>query len=180
MAVVALPDLKIFLNIPATDTAHDDELQRMLDRAAKILAQRVGPLTPVTVTDEVHTGPGPLLLKRYPVVSVTSATTSGVAVTDLDLDADAGVLHGVFNSVHRKTKVTYVAGRTALPADLEAAVLELTKHLWDSQRVSGTTRPGFQGYGGGSGDTEPPAGSGYLLPYRVQSLIEPYVLQSIA
>lgn len=170
MSVVTLTDLKAFLNIAST--AHDGELQDMLDRAESILARRVGPLGTVTVADEVHTGPGPLLLRRYPVVSVSSATSGGAAVTGLDLDADAGMLHGSFSTVGRSVRVTYVAGRSVLPLDLEAAVLELTAHLWRSQR--GTSPTALQG------DEEPGAGGAFLLPYRVQSLIEPHVRSVVA
>ena len=178
MSAVSLSEVKAFLDI--TDTRNDSELESFIDRAEAIIAQRVGPLSPVPVTDEVHTGPGPILLKRFPVVSVSSATSSGATVTDVDADLDAGVVHGTFGSARRSVKVSYVAGRAVLPEDLVAAVLVLVDHLWKSQRVSGTRAPGFQGYGGDSGDTNAPAGSGYLLPYRVQSLIEPYIVPAVA
>jgi hypothetical protein len=173
MSAVLLTDAKTFLNV--TVATHDAELQSMLDRAEAILARRVGPLSLTTVTDEVHTGPGPLLLKRYPVVSVTSATSDGVAVSDLDLDVDTGLLYGAFTSGFRKVRVTYTAGRAVPPADLEAAVLELVKHLWESQRPAGAQAPP----GSLAGDDIQPGGS-YLLPYRVQSLIEPHLLTTVA
>jgi hypothetical protein len=172
MSVVPLADAKVHLNF--TTTTNDAELQDMLDRAESILARRVGPLAPVTVTDEVHTGPGPLLLKRYPVVSVTSAASDGVAVTDLDLDAGAGLLYGTFTSAFRKVRVTYTAGRSVLPADLEAAVLELVRHLWESQRGNAPSARALQ-----DPDERTLQGvSSYLLPYRVQTLIEPHLLPS--
>lgn len=170
MSVVTLASAKTFLNI--TTTTHDAELQAMLDRAESVLAKRVGPLAPVTVTDEVHTGPGPIVLRRFPVISVTSAASDGVAVTDLDADTASGVVYGTFSRALRKVKVTYTAGRATLPLDLEAAVLELTRHLWESQRGNSlATVPGSLP----GEDVQTPGGS-YLLPYRVQSLIEPYLL----
>ena len=178
MSAVSLAEVKAFLDI--TNTVDDSELESFIDRAEAIIAKRVGPLSPVPVVDEIHTGPGPILLKRFPVISVSSATSSGLAVTDVDADLDAGVVHGTFSSARRAVKVSYVAGRDVLPEDLVAAVLELVDHLWKSQRVPGTRAPGFQGYGGDSGDTNAPAGSGYLLPYRVQSLIEPYIVPAVA
>lgn len=169
MSVVTLAAAKTFLNI--TSTTHDAELQSMIDRAEAVLAKRVGPLAPVTVTGEVHTGPGPLLLRRYPVLSVASATSGGVAVSDVDADADAGVVYGTFSRTRRAVRVTYTAGRTApLPADLEAAVLELTGHLWQTQRGNAPSATALQG------DEGAPSGGGFLLPYRVQSLIEPHLL----
>jgi hypothetical protein len=175
---VSLAEVKAFLDI--TDTKNDSELEDMIARAEAIIAQRVGPLSPVPVTDEVHTGPGPILLKRFPVLSVSSATSSGATVADIDADLDAGVVYGTFDCRRRSVKVSYIAGRAELPLDLVAAVLELVDHLWKSQRVPGTRTPGFQGYGGDSGNTNAPAGSGYLLPYRVQSLIEPYIVPAVA
>jgi hypothetical protein len=173
VSVVSLADAKAFLN--QTTSTNDDEVQMFLDRAERILARRVGPLGTETVTDEVHTGPGPLVLRRYPVVGVTSATSYGATVTDLDLDTDAGVLYGTFGSTSRAVRVTYTAGRESLPEDLELAVLELVKHLWESQRGnSAATPPGS--YPGE--DVQPAAG--YLLPYRVQSLIEPFLSPAVA
>lgn len=172
---VTFDDLKVFLGI--TDSGNDGELLAMLDRAVATLEARVGPLSEVDVVDEVHTGPGPLVLKRWPVISVTSVSDNGSDVTDLDLDADAGVLYGgFFSCIRRGVKVTYVAGRADLPMDLEAAVLELAKHLWTTQRVPGSRR-----YGSGDPDERTLAGaSSYLLPYRVQTLIEPYVAPRLA
>lgn len=174
MSAVSLADLKAFLN--KTDSNDDDELVAMLDRAEAILAVRVGPLSPITFT-EVYSGPGPIVLRRYPVISVTAVTDVGNAVTDSYLDVDSGVLYGSFSRwPAMSVAVTYVAGRDILPADLEAAVLELVRHLWTSQRGGGSLRPSFPG------DEAPQqqTGSGYLLPYRVESLIEPYRLRSVA
>lgn len=174
MPAVSLALVKSHLNI--TSSTQDDELLDTVDRAEAVIGRRVGPLSPVTVTNEVHTGPGPLVLKRYPVVSVTSATNGGVAVTDLDLDVDAGVLYGSFHSRGARTiKVTYLAGWSPLPADLEAAVLELTAHLWRSQRGSAPSPLDVQDGGG-----EAQVGSSYLLPYRVQALLEPHLLPTVA
>lgn len=175
MSVVSLADARQFLNF--TTNANDDELVSMIDRAEAILERRVGPLAPVVVTDEVHTGPGPIVLSRYPVMSATAATYAGVAVTDLDLDVDSGVLYGTFGSASRAVKVTYTSGRDPLPADLEEAVLELVKHLWESQRGTAPAGP-VPGALPGE-DVTTPVGA-YLLPYRVQSLIEPYLMPTIA
>lgn len=175
MSAVSLNDVKTFLNM--TGTGDDAELLTMLDRAEAIIAARVGPLEPTTVTGEVHTGPGPLVLKQWPVVSVESVSSFyGVPVTDFQVDADAGLVYGIFSCTFRDTTVTYTAGRQTLSADLQGAVLELVKHLWSTQRVPGSRRPvtsepderNLQGVGS------------YLLPYRVQTLIEPYLVPRLA
>ncbi len=173
MAAVLLADVKAFLNLGTT--RHDSELQDTVDRAEAILAARVGPLSPVTVTDERHTGPGPILLKRYPVLALVGATSGGATVADADLDTGAGLLYGSFGSARGGVRVTYTAGRAVVPADLEAAVLELVKHLWQSQRPAGAQAPP-----GSPGGDDGPQGRAFLLPYRVQSLIEPYLLPTVA
>ncbi len=173
MSAVRFSDVKAAVNI--TGTSHDNELQAMLDRAEATLARRVGPLTSVTVPNEVHTGPGPIRLRKLPAIAVVSATSGGAAVNDLDLDTDSGVLYGTFGTARRGVRVTYTAGRTApLDADLEEAVLELVKHLWETQRPAGSQPPGSLDRG------DAPSGGSYLLPYRVQSLIEPYMQYGMA
>lgn len=184
MPAVSLTDVKVFLNITRPDD--DDELMAMIDRAEAILVARVGPLDPVTVVEKHHGGLNPIVLRRPPVISVTSVVANGITtLAGFDLDSEAGLLYSEFGYGYegfpRSVEVTYTAGRPApLPADLEAAVLELVKHLWDSQRVPGASRPGFQGFGGGTGESAAVGGAGYLLPYRVQSLIEPYLRPGIA
>lgn len=173
MTAVALGAVKDFLNI--TSATHDDELINMIDRAEAVLAARVGSLSPITVTNEVHIGPGPLQLRRLPVLSVTAATSDGYPVGDLDLDGDTGILWGSFGYGRRKVRVTYTAGRAMpLPADLEAALLELAAHLWRSQRGIAPSPLNVQD------DDDTRAGLGYLLPYRVQALLEPYILPQVA
>lgn len=176
MAAVTLPAVKAFLNIAGT--GNDAELLDMVERAEAILSRRVGPLAPTTITDERHTGPGPIVLRHWPVISVASASTGYGAVVDVELD-DAGVLYGSFSSrIHRDVRVTYVAGRDPLPLDLEQAVLEMVQHLWTSQRVPGSGRRGFT-----QGDPDERALQGvstYLLPYRVQTLIDPHLIRSLA
>ncbi|NUR28502.1 MAG: hypothetical protein HOV76_32370 [Hamadaea sp.] len=177
MSAVLLDDVKTFLN--RTDNSDDDELLAMIDRAEAILAVRVGPLEPTIVVDEVHWGHGPILLRKWPVLSVTSATSNGVPVADLQLDVQTGVLYGTFACAYRyaTTTVTYTAGREWLTADLQAAILELVRHLWLTQRVPGTRR----GFSAGEPDERTVQGiSNYLLPYRVQTLIEPYLQPRIA
>jgi hypothetical protein len=173
VSVVSLAAVKATLDV--SSAAHDAELQEILDEAEVIIGVLVGPLAPVTVIDEVHTGPGPLLLKQHPVMSVSSATNDGVAVSDVDLDAHAGVLYGSFGSGRRGVRVTYVTGRDLSP-DLRRAVLELVRHLWETQRGNSPAGMALR-----DPDERTLQGvSSYLLPYRVQTLIEPYLIPTVA
>lgn len=135
MAVVPLADVKAFLNIETA--AHDAELAAVVERAEAMIADRCGPLSSVTVTEErVRSGGS---LRVTPVISVTSATgPSGEAVT-LDDVGSSGVIFTPLSLAY--VDVTYQAGRESLPGALETGVLELVRHLWSSQR-GGSPRPG--------------------------------------
>ncbi len=171
MPAVSFPLVKSFLNIGTSK--QDDELLDTVDRDEAILARRIGPLSPMTVVDEAHTGPWPLILRHRPVIAVTSVISGGLPLSGFTLDVEAGIVYGATPYFSGTALVTYTAGRSLLPLDLEAAVLELTKHLWTSQRPAGAQAPP----GSPSGDEGQPTGA-FLLPYRVQSLIEPYLRPS--
>lgn len=166
MSVLALTDAKRHLNISSDQ--HDYELQDFIDSAERTLAHWVGPLEPTPVTQQVTVpdGRGTAYLSVTPVVSLTSVTRGGTTVDVTSLLADAG--EGIVTLSPGAYTVGYVAGHDPLPADLLQAVKELLRHLWTTQRGSGV-RPG-------QGQTEQQQpGAGYLLPYRVQELISPYV-----
>lgn len=181
MSVVPLADLKTHLDI--TDNTDDAELQDKLDAAEAHLARLVGPLESETVTDEIHSGGrASLLLRRYPVVSFTSAEyADGTAITvgDLDVDPESGIVRWGYNTAGwfiagtRNVKVTYEAGRSALPPDLTLAVLLLAADMWETQRGNAPPALAF------SPDSETggfsPSGLP-LLPPRVEQLIGPFRL----
>lgn len=178
---VLLADVKPFLNKSAA--IDDTELQQFLDTAGSILEQLVGYLLPVSVTEVQDGGTAALVLRKWPVISVTSvtyATSQAVLMSDLDLDPETGIVYwkfgtvGVFLGGRRFLTATYMAGRTSLPPDLRMAVLELTKHLWESQ-TGGNRRPNFAADG-----TNAQTAASYLLPYRVESLIKSHLSPRLA
>lgn len=176
---VGLVEAKEHLNIPDTDHDADGELLGFILAATRALEQRVGPLTRRTVTD-TYNGGSPAVVLTAPVVGVTSVSESGTAVdsSGYSVSPASGVLTRVsgysrstWTSGFDNIAVTYTVGRTAVPADLRQAVLELVRHLWDTQR--GTMR------GRRNGD-DFVTGQGYTLPNRVLELIAPYELPGIA
>ena len=178
---VSLDDVRQFEN--RTSTVDDEELRSYIDAAQGILSRLVGPLIP-TVVSEVQDGGTPVLvLRKWPVISVTSvtyATSQAVLMSDLDLDPETGIVYwkfgtvGVFLGGRRFLTATYVAGRNGLPADLRQAVLELVKHLWESQ-TGGNRRPNFAADG-----TNVQPGLSYLLPPRIDTLIRPHLSPRLA
>ena len=104
------------------------------------------------------------------MISVTSVSENGVALpaTAYSLDDEAGVLTRANGYVaydwvagFENIDVTYVAGRSSIPAGLVHAVLELVRHLWTTQRGSVRRR--------GTDDYQP--GAGFSLPYRVREML---------
>lgn len=173
MSVVDLATAKRHLAIK--EATHDGELQSFIDTAEAAIGERVGPLAATTHTARVRGGGKVLVLPLSPAVSLTSVTpaddTTGLALADLYLDEEAGLVTyeagGSFGSRHYD--VVYVAGRATLPADLRMAVLELVRHLWDTQR--GPSRAGSTVF-----DTtaNPTPGAAYMFPFRVEQLLAPH------
>lgn len=173
MSVLLLADAKTHLNI--TVTTYDVELQSKIDSAEAVIARRCGPLSSVATTSRVRGGGDALLLTTSPAVSLTSVTPVGgsaLTLTDLYLDTVAAVvtydLGGTFGS--GAYTVVYQAGRATVPLDLMEGIKELLRHLWSNSQRGGARR--------GGADMVNPAT--YLLPYEVQSLIEPHLQPGFA
>lgn len=178
MSTVDFQDVSAYLG--DMSPVNDAKLVSFIEVAESMVASLVGPLEPTAVTSRVSGGGG-LVLPVLPVVSVTSVTSVyGVAldVSTLVVDA-AGVVGYTYGGVGcgsapfwgRSYTVVYVAGWAVLPAPIVHAVKELTRHLWVTQRGSGTRRPG-------SAPEEP--GVSFTMPRRVLELLAPYVLPGVA
>lgn len=169
MSAVPLQRVKDHLNLKTS--THDGELQGILNGAESLLASKVGPLVATSTTSRVDGGDVVLALPVTPVLELTSVTpVGGTALTLSDLVVSAGglvewVTGGRF--ADRRYVVVYDAGRDRLPYRLEQAVLELVRHLWDTQRGP-TRRPGAPA-SDGAANTVP--GAAYALPFRVAELI---------
>ena len=177
--VVSLAEAKSHLNI--TVATHDDDLRRFLDVATDVCESYAGrSFRRRTVTAETHDGGSPTLLLRWtPVISVTTVTDDGTAVTDYLLEPESGVLwrddDGLLTwaGSRRGVTVAYVAGYASPPADVQQAVLETLRHLWTTQRGTMSGRNPLAG-------DEYANGTGWSLPRRVTELLEPYRMVGIA
>lgn len=144
MSALSLADAKKHLNITVAD--YDTELQTFIDSAEATIAQRIGPLSTVTVTARVPGYGWNLHLPIYPAVSLTSITVVGstttLTLTDLYLEQDSGTVSYNGSSFFSASAydVVYVAGRSPVPADLLMAVKKRLKLDWADQR--GGARPG--------------------------------------
>lgn len=166
MSVLDLADAKSHLNITAA--TYDAELQSVVDTAEAVIAAKCGPLTPTPVVRRIRASGAEMVLPSMPVVSLTVVEPVGgdaLTLADLYLETSTGIVSwldgGSFTGLY---DVIYEGGRASVPADLLHAIKELVQHLWTSQRG---------GRGRGAEASNPAA---YLLPYRVQTLIEPHLM----
>lgn len=179
MSTLDLYDAKTWLNI--SESSDEDKIQATIDAAETAIGARVGPLASTTVTRRVRSCDGSLVLPVMPAASLTSVTYVGgsvVTLGDIYLDTAIGVAtysQQTRGFVPGLYTVVYTAGYAALPGgtpdDLLLAVKELVRHLWRTQRGSGTARPG----------TVAPetlantlTAGAYIFPIRVEQLIAPY------
>jgi hypothetical protein len=166
--LISLSDARLALGMTAT--GNDAELNTIITRAEAYATKRCGPLQATVYTARLNGDREKLILNTTPVISLTSVTDvrTAVPVNISLLNASrSGVVEflagGYFGGLFYD--VVYAAGRTICPVDLYDGVLELVRHLWQTQR-GGTKRPG--------GPDSVPA-AGYLYPYRVESAFEPHL-----
>lgn len=165
MSVLTVAAARNFLGIDVT--TYDAKLQEFIDSAEAAIAEQVGPLTPVEVTERVAGYGYGLSLPIFPAVSLTSVTpVSGTALdpTTLYLDKRRGRVTrndgGQFTTW--AYDVVYQAGRDPVPDDLVQAVKEKLYRLWETQRSSNARRPGA---------STPAPDEG---PDRIEELIKPH------
>lgn len=178
MAALTLSEVKTHLNL--TTTTQDGELTAFIARSEAAVAARCGPIEPTVTSQRVRGGRPLLSVDVTPIVSLTSVTPVGGSALDVSLmvvDESAGVIEhesgGSFGS--RWYDVVYVAGRTDVPEDLRLGVLELVRHLWDTQRAPSGGRIGT----GQDSAANTIPGAHLIFPFRVEQLIAPHVQVAI-
>ena len=189
LPVVSYSDVLAHLNIPQA-SAPEEELRRFIDAAQDLAENYVGcVLGRQTFTSELYEGNTDILRLRNPrAISVTSVYERGVLlssdqylldptgqrlsrVTTTSLGYGAlGVWAPGINSV----SVTYVSGFVVTPPAAAQGVLEIIRHLWQTQRGATNVITRSQ-----SGDDFYPA-STYSLPRRAMELLDPLSLPGIA
>lgn len=181
VSVVSLAELKLHMNTP-TGTTYDAELREVLASATSVCQDYIGrPIARQTFT-ETHDGGGDSLrLRQTPAIAVTSVTESGTLLTASDyvLDTSASMLwRGTTTSTYawvsgvQNISVVYTAGYVDPPYALRMAVRRMAEHLWTRSQQAPHPALGAQ-FGSAVGDETMPK-STYLLPYSVQSLLNPY------
>ena len=136
--VVTLGEMKRHLGISAA-TADDDELSVFIASAIPIVETIAGPITPQTFT-QTFDGGHPSVRLFYPPSSVTSVKEFGrtlVEGVDYTVDYTNGFIRRgttyflyTFFYGSLNVSVTYVAGPTTVPTNVQMAVKVLVKYMW--------------------------------------------------
>ncbi|MER7063961.1 head-tail connector protein, partial [Streptomyces albidoflavus] len=168
--IVSLTEAKKQLNIDPSDTDDDEEIQGFIRSLTELCERYRGSLVRRTVVEK-HRGGYMLALNRPPILSLTSVVaieTGGVdqAVADLDVDGPTGIVQRLDGCRMRgPIRVTYVAGRTAIPPEVRQAALIILQHMWETQRgTMGGVRVG------GSDEVYDPR-FGFSIPRRALELL---------
>jgi uncharacterized phiE125 gp8 family phage protein len=145
--LVTLSDVKTYLGI--TDNTLDALLSALISAASQFAINSCGrDFTLQTYTNEAYDGPGGsiLLLNQMPIVSVASVIVDGVSIAPAGMltsgfkfDKNAvyivGCYGGGFTTGLQNVYITYNAGYSTIPMDLQYAVIELVaKKYRDKQK----------------------------------------------
>jgi len=140
--LVTLADAKAALGI--TGTADDEWLGALIARASAAVVAFVGwPILEGRYAETIETDgrTHTILLSRFPIITVTGLALDGEDITaDIEWKVQAGGGLTLWQN-HRATPwpcgalvVTYAAGHTTAPADIQAATLELVRQWSDRTR----------------------------------------------
>lgn len=173
----SLNDAKNFLNI--STTTNDAKIRDLLESTTAAVEHQVGPVVQQTRVELYDPcGSYTLVLRAAPIVSVTSmepVMTGGAAydVSNMDVDTATGIITNINGQgFYGPLRITYVAGRSIVPAAIRDAGRIILKHLWDIHNgLSGLPRLN-EANDPGSGVI---LGMGYAIPNRALQLLHPYM-----
>jgi hypothetical protein len=191
LSIVGLDEVKSHLNIPSTNTDLDEELRRFVDAASDLAENYVGcVLGRQTFTDEYYDGNVDIIRLRNPrALSITSVYENGTLLSSDNYSLDptgqrisritTGSISGpnyfgIWSPGANSIKISYISGFINPPAAAKQGVLEIIRHLWQTQRGAMSVISRNQ-----TGDDFYP-GSTYSLPRRCMELLDQMSLPGIA
>ena len=190
IGIVGYDEALEFLNIPAA-SANENEIRRFIDASTDLAETYVGQvLGRRTFTNELYDGGTEFIRIRNPkAISITSVTENGLAISASNYVLDytgqrlyrigSGTLYatnsyGYWTQGMNNVSITYVAGYVNPPMSAKQGVLEIIRHLWQTQRgainVMSRTNSGDELY---STPT-------YSLPRRAMELLDPTSFPGLA
>ena len=138
--MISLASAKRALNMRSNVTTSDAELLNYIEAATDAielyLHETVVRRTVVERHDLVHPVRA-LMLDTYPVVSVTSIASvdGGTVWLDSTVDTSSGAVYAASAKFSGSLLVTYIAGRSEVPASYARAAEIVVANLWQSQRI---------------------------------------------
>jgi hypothetical protein len=186
-AFISLDEARSFLNLSSTDD--DAELLAYLEWACT-LAERIADtdFARKTVTSEKHSVlrcTSSIVLDHRPVLSVTSLSESGTALsaTDYMVDNRWGVVYRQAGSYQdsewvqgrNNISITYVTGWSIIPPEVRQATLQILEHLWENQRGGSPLAGGFRDV-----SEFPQAGANWNVPNKARDTLLSYTPPAIA
>jgi hypothetical protein len=137
--VISLAEARHQLRL--TSQSGNDDLRTFIAAATVAIEDHVGrKLIRRTITDEKHRRAcGTVILKRFPVMSLTSVSTlDGVTtwnVNDLDVDSDTGIVTAITGpSLRGDIKATYLCGMRVIPVNYLMSARYIVEQLWQTMR----------------------------------------------
>jgi hypothetical protein len=190
LSIISLDEAKDHLNIALTTTTSDNELRRMIDAATSLAQSYTGNiLGRVTYTNEIYDGNVDNIRLQHPrAMSITSVYENGTLLTSADYSLEytgqrlwrvtAGSLNepnyfGIWAPGAQNITISYVSGFVNPDPAAKQGVLEIVRHLWQTQRGSMNVISRNQ-----NGD-DFYSGATYSLPRRAMELLDPISLPGI-
>lgn len=190
IGIVGYDEVLDFLNIPSA-SANENEVRRFIDAATDLAETYVGQiLGRRTFTNELYDGGTEFIRIRNPkAITITSVYENGALVSPSQYVLDytgqrlyrigSGTLYatnsyGYWTQGMNNVSITYVAGYVNPPMSAKQGVLEIIRHLWQTQRgainVMSRTNSGDELYNSPT----------YSLPRRAMELLDPTSFPGLA
>jgi len=170
--ILSMAEAKKALNIPVTSTTDDEEIRALIAAVAYVVEDyRKEAVVRRVIVEQISTGSTrSLLLGKSPVISVTSVSDGTTTrTTGWVVDSELGEVTSTGTPFSGDLTVTYVAGRSVIPANFIEAAKVIAKHLWGVQQTAGM---GSRVFGVGGDDISAGiAGLGFALPNRAAELL---------
>jgi len=190
IGIVGYDECLEYLNIPSA-SANENEIRRFIDAATNLAESYVGQvLGRRTFTSELYDGGGEFIRIRNPkAISISSVYENSALVSSSAYALDytgqrlyrigSGSLYatnsyGYWSQGMNNLSITYVAGYTDPPMAAKQGVLEIIRHLWQTQRG------GMNVMSRALGGDELYQAPTYSLPRRAMELLDPVSFPGLA
>jgi hypothetical protein len=190
IGIVGYDEALEYLNIPSA-SANENEVRRFIDAATDLAEGYVGQvLGRRTYTSEIYDGGGEFIRIRNPkAISISSVYENGALVSSSGYALDytgqrlyrigsssiyANNSYGYWSQGMNNLSITYVAGYVNPPMSAKQGVLEIIRHLWQTQRG------GMNVMSRALGGDELYQAPTYSLPRRAMELLDPVSFPGLA